>query len=89
MFSDGKIHIDFGNCVTGQDVKITHNGKDVSGITRVEIDVKPNNLIDVRLTLSNTIIENLEGGAKSLWMIDPRDGEFKELDNIKFKNKNV
>lgn len=89
MFDDGKIHIDFGKCGTGQDVKITCNGKNVFGVSRLEVDAEPNSKIKIRLTLTGVIMEDIKGIDSSFFVIDPIDGKFKEVESIKFKNNNV
>lgn len=87
MFDDGKIHIDFGNYGIVKDVKITHNGKDVFGVSKLEVDVEPNSQIKVKLTLTDVIIEDIEGFCTILYVIDPTDGKLKEVESIKFKKQ--
>lgn len=59
MSNDNRIHIHFGNSVTSSDVKVTHNGKDVIGLIKIEIVVKVDSLIETKLTFVNLVMDEL------------------------------
>ncbi len=87
MYNNDRICIDFGNSLVPQDVQITHNGKDVSGISKIQIVVEPNESIKTELTFCNAALLNLKSEVK-VFLIDPNDGKLKEVESIKFKNEN-
>ena len=84
---DDKICIDFGDPFNSQDVKITHNGKNVVGVMKIEIVVEPDDIIRTRLTLCPVTLSGLKTVAK-VFLIDPKDGKLKEVESITFKNEN-
>lgn len=88
MFNDNRINISFGDSVTDRDVKITHNGKHVNGVTRIEINVKTNSLIETKLTLSDVVMDNLQS-VVTVYMIDYSDGKLKRVKNIEFEDVNI
>lgn len=85
MYNDNRVHIDFGPSVSGNNVKITHNGEVINGISRLQIDVKPNALIETKLTMHDAVIEQVDG-VVIVYMIDPSDNKLKRVKNINFED---
>lgn len=83
-FNDNRIHIDFGNSNISDNVEITFNGETINGVSRIQVDVSPNSLIETRLILHDVIIGNIVDGAM-FCMIDPLDGKLKRVKNIEFE----
>lgn len=85
MYDNENICIDFGDSFNPQDVRITHNGENVSGVTEIQIMVTPDDIIKTKLTLCNVHLRNLKSEVE-IFLIDPKDGKLKEVESIKFKN---